>query len=186
MAGNGNDGNVGPEPRFWQRKKKGSKEGDGSGGGGVNIDVSPATATAAASGTAKGSEAADEESKGKEGEGEGGNGEKKKKEENVDVGNYIRILKFGDKLDVALMLIGAVTSFATGAAFPLMTLIFGELITNFSQYFMPGSKVTKAEFTDSVDTLWHVFASREHAFLQLYDWHTLPPYSARISPTSTH
>lgn len=42
---------------------------------------------------------------------------------------------------------------------PLMTIIFGQLVTDFTDYFKPGSTVTKAEFTHSVDTMWFVHCS---------------------------
>lgn len=39
-------------------------------------------------------------------------------------------------------------------ASPLMTVVFGELVTKFTAFFMPNSTVTIAEFRHSVDTMW--------------------------------
>lgn len=35
-----------------------------------------------------------------------------------------------------------------------MTVVLGELVTNFTAFFTPNSTITQAEFQDSVNTMW--------------------------------
>ena len=39
---------------------------------------------------------------------------------------------------------------------PFMTVIFGQLVTDINGYSTPGSTVTKAKFTNSVNKMWLV------------------------------
>jgi len=42
---------------------------------------------------------------------------------------------------------------------PFMTVIFGQLTTDISNYSRPGSTITKAKFMDSVNKMWFVHFS---------------------------
>ncbi|KIW08773.1 uncharacterized protein PV09_00711 [Verruconis gallopava] len=68
----------------------------------------------------------------------------------ASVKNFFRVLSFGDRLDTVMMLLCGVTSLAAGVSMPLMFLILGKLVNNFTGYFIPGSGVTKSEFMQSV------------------------------------
>ncbi|XP_057764050.1 ABC transporter B family member 9-like [Salvia miltiorrhiza] len=52
----------------------------------------------------------------------------KKEEEKVP---YYKLFSFADKLDVLLMVVGAIAAIGNGVSQPLMTLIFGELVDSF-------------------------------------------------------
>jgi ATP-binding cassette subfamily B (MDR/TAP) protein 1 len=43
-----------------------------------------------------------------------------------------------------------VTAIGAGIAMPLMFVVFGRLVGNFSSYFAPGTTVTQAEFMHQV------------------------------------
>jgi ATP-binding cassette subfamily B (MDR/TAP) protein 1 len=43
------------------------------------------------------------------------------------------------------------TAMGSGAAMPLMFLIFGKLVGNFTGYFTPGSGITKHQFLGQVE-----------------------------------
>ena len=49
------------------------------------------------------------------------------------------------------MAAATITSAGAGAALPLMNIIFGKLVGDFNNYFIPGSGVTEAEFRSSVN-----------------------------------
>ena len=42
------------------------------------------------------------------------------------------------------------TAIGTGVAMPLMFVVFGKLVNNFTGYFTPGSGVTEGEFMSQV------------------------------------
>jgi ATP-binding cassette subfamily B (MDR/TAP) protein 1 len=43
------------------------------------------------------------------------------------------------------------TAIGSGAAMPLMFVVFGKLVGNFTGYFTPGSGITKAQFMHQVE-----------------------------------
>ncbi|KAF5853597.1 hypothetical protein GGP41_002155 [Bipolaris sorokiniana] len=67
--------------------------------------------------------------------------------------NYFRVFSYGTRLDYLLILICFVASIGSGIAFPLMTVVFGQLVGKFTDYFTPGTSVTASEFQDEVDGL---------------------------------
>lgn len=75
----------------------------------------------------------------------------KTKAKNVPVSNYWRILSFGSTKDHAILLVALTAALASGVALPLMNIIFGKLVGNFNNYFIPGSGVTEAEFKRTVN-----------------------------------
>ncbi|KXL48996.1 hypothetical protein M433DRAFT_4998 [Acidomyces richmondensis BFW] len=65
--------------------------------------------------------------------------------------NILRILAFGSHFDYFLISICCVTAIGAGAAMPLMFVIFGRLVNNFTDYFVPGSTTSKAEYLRAID-----------------------------------
>lgn len=67
-----------------------------------------------------------------EGEEKGGGGgkgdENRNQKEKVP---YLKLFSFGDRLDVALMVVGSLAAAANGLSMPLMTVVFGQLIDSF-------------------------------------------------------
>ncbi|KAH8723608.1 P-loop containing nucleoside triphosphate hydrolase protein [Phaeosphaeriaceae sp. PMI808] len=67
--------------------------------------------------------------------------------------NYFRVFSYGTKLDYFLMVISCLTSIGSGVAMPLMNVVFGQLVGNFTNYFIPGTTVTQAEFQAEINKL---------------------------------
>ena len=65
--------------------------------------------------------------------------------------NFWRILSYSNFLDRCLMSAAVIFSAGAGAALPLMNVVFGRLVGNFNDYFVPGSNVSKEEFLASVN-----------------------------------
>lgn len=65
--------------------------------------------------------------------------------------NFWRLLTYSTHLDRTLMALAALCSCAAGATLPLMIVVFGRLVATFTNYFMPNTTVTKAEFLAVVD-----------------------------------
>ncbi|EEH18239.2 hypothetical protein PABG_00802 [Paracoccidioides brasiliensis Pb03] len=64
---------------------------------------------------------------------------------------FWRILGHGALLDKLLMGAAALCAAGAGVAFPLMNIIFGNVVGDFNGYFIPGSGVTKDAFLHSVN-----------------------------------
>ncbi|PVH99733.1 P-loop containing nucleoside triphosphate hydrolase protein [Periconia macrospinosa] len=75
-----------------------------------------------------------------------------KKPSQATMSNYFRVLTFGSKLDYFLIGMSLLTSIGTGIAVPLMFVVFGQLVGDFTQYFMPGTTITREEFQDKFNT----------------------------------
>ncbi|KKZ60872.1 hypothetical protein EMCG_04463 [[Emmonsia] crescens] len=65
--------------------------------------------------------------------------------------NFWRILGHGILLDKILMGVAALCAAGAGTALPLMNIVFGNVISEFNGYFIPGSGVTKEQFLNSVN-----------------------------------
>jgi ATP-binding cassette subfamily B (MDR/TAP) protein 1 len=61
-----------------------------------------------------------------------------------------RILSYGTALDKLFMGLAVLCAGGAGVALPLMNIIFGNLVTDFNSYFVPGSGTTEAQFKASV------------------------------------
>lgn len=87
------------------------------------------------------------------------NGEDKDHKEKANLKNFFRVLSYGTTLDWVLMALSFFASIGAGIAMPLMNIVFGKLVGNFANYFIPGTNVTKAEFQASVNknTLYIVY-----------------------------
>ncbi|PGH27600.1 hypothetical protein AJ80_00613 [Polytolypa hystricis UAMH7299] len=62
-----------------------------------------------------------------------------------------RILTYGTALDHFLMIAAAICAVGAGIALPLMNIVFGNLVSDFNGYFIPGSGVTKSQFLSGVN-----------------------------------
>lgn len=73
--------------------------------------------------------------------------------------DYWRIFTYTSLLDRVLLGIAVIAEIGTGATLPLMNIVFGHLVGNFSDYFIQGSTVTKAQFLHSLNhqTLFIVY-----------------------------
>ncbi|KAM5432744.1 putative ABC-type xenobiotic transporter [Microsporum ferrugineum] len=75
----------------------------------------------------------------------------KKEEEKAPFSNLWRIFSYGSKVDLALMGLAFFCSAGAGVALPLMNIVFGALITDFNDFFLPDSPVSPQQFRDSVN-----------------------------------
>ena len=62
-----------------------------------------------------------------------------------------RILRSGDSLDYAMIAICVTCAVGAGIAMPLMFLVFGRLVGDFTDYFTPFTTVTKERFMNSIN-----------------------------------
>ncbi|EUC27241.1 hypothetical protein COCCADRAFT_41971 [Bipolaris zeicola 26-R-13] len=67
--------------------------------------------------------------------------------------NYFRIFSYGTKLDIVLILLCCITSIGSGVAFPLMNIVFGQLVGSFTNYFIPGTTMSSGEFQAEINKL---------------------------------
>ncbi|KAL3466893.1 P-loop containing nucleoside triphosphate hydrolase protein [Aspergillus heterothallicus] len=65
--------------------------------------------------------------------------------------SYMRILAYGTgNYGWLLMIVALGCAMASGTTLPLMNIIFGNLVGDFTEYFIPGSDTTEDEFKDAV------------------------------------
>jgi ATP-binding cassette, subfamily B (MDR/TAP), member 1 len=57
---------------------------------------------------------------------------------------------FGDGWDYFMIGLCTLTAIGSGAAMPLMFLVFGNLVGSFTGYFMPNTTITKQQFMAQV------------------------------------
>ncbi|KAF1976540.1 P-loop containing nucleoside triphosphate hydrolase protein [Bimuria novae-zelandiae CBS 107.79] len=75
----------------------------------------------------------------------------KKKKPDAGLGNYFRVFTYGTKLDAFYLILCVLTSIGSGIAFPLMNIVFGQLVGHFASYFLPNTTVTKQQFMSEVN-----------------------------------
>ncbi|KAH6563599.1 hypothetical protein BASA62_008434 [Batrachochytrium salamandrivorans] len=69
-----------------------------------------------------------------------------------DIG-YFKLYRYARRTDIALMALGLFMAFLAGAAFPLTTVVFGELINTFGKWqIRPGFYVTAEELVSEVSS----------------------------------
>ncbi|KAF2849457.1 lipid A export ATP-binding/permease protein-like protein msbA [Plenodomus tracheiphilus IPT5] len=83
----------------------------------------------------------------------GHNGAKVKKPAQAGLKNYFRIFAYATKFDTLLIVVCCFTSVGAGIAMPLMNVVFGQLVGNFTNYFIPGTTVTQDEFQAEINRL---------------------------------
>ncbi|KIX01202.1 uncharacterized protein Z518_08927 [Rhinocladiella mackenziei CBS 650.93] len=87
-------------------------------------------------------------------------GGEQEKHDNGGISNYFRIYTYCDRLDVVLYVVAVTGSILSGAALPLMTIVFGQFTTDFANFTSgTDSSVTPQEFRDNVDdfVLWFIY-----------------------------
>lgn len=65
--------------------------------------------------------------------------------------DFLRIFSYATKWDFALMVVGCIFSIGAGMTMPLMNVVFGRLVGNFTSYFTPGAAPSQAEFNAVVN-----------------------------------
>ncbi|KAJ6150016.1 hypothetical protein N7471_001215 [Penicillium samsonianum] len=66
--------------------------------------------------------------------------------------NYLRILSYGSRNGgIFAMILGLICALGSGIALPLMTIVFGKLVGDFNQYFVPGSGLSEQTFRSKVN-----------------------------------
>ncbi|KAK3990226.1 putative leptomycin B resistance protein [Cladorrhinum sp. PSN332] len=60
------------------------------------------------------------------------------------------LYRYSSRNDIIIIVISSICAIASGAALPLMTVVFGNLQGTFQDYFLPGSTVTYDEFTSEL------------------------------------
>ncbi|KAI4631038.1 ABC-type transporter tr06 [Alternaria metachromatica] len=78
---------------------------------------------------------------------------KAKKVPQAGMKNYFRVFSYGTTLDYWLIFMCCVTSIASGVTFPLMNVVFGQLVGSFTNYFIPGTTLTAGEFQAEINRL---------------------------------
>ncbi|CZS91522.1 probable leptomycin B resistance protein pmd1 [Rhynchosporium agropyri] len=67
--------------------------------------------------------------------------------------HYWRIFTYSSVSDRTFLGFASLAQIGTGTTLPLMNIVFGKLVGNFSNYFIPGSTTTKKEFQDTINRL---------------------------------
>ncbi|KAJ5753673.1 uncharacterized protein N7511_007826 [Penicillium nucicola] len=74
-------------------------------------------------------------------------------EQPASLKHYFRILSYTTTKDRMILAVALVCAVGSGVPLPLMNIVFGSLVGDFSTYFTPGSSITEAEFKKSVSRL---------------------------------
>ncbi|KAF7879083.1 hypothetical protein EAF04_000283 [Stromatinia cepivora] len=67
--------------------------------------------------------------------------------------DFMRLFSYSTLGDKFVLVIACLAQIGTGVTLPLMNIVFGKLVGNFSDYFLPGTTTTKAEFTSTINRL---------------------------------
>ncbi|KAJ5626849.1 hypothetical protein N7528_004276 [Penicillium herquei] len=78
---------------------------------------------------------------------------KDEKENSGSLKDYFRILSYTTTKDRMVLAVAVASSVASGAPLPIMNIVFGRLVGNFTSYFTPGTSTTEAEFKAGVSQL---------------------------------
>lgn len=62
----------------------------------------------------------------------------------------LTLYRYTSRNDLLVIIVSAITAIASGAALPLMTVLFGNLQGTFQDYFMPGTDMTYDDFLDEI------------------------------------
>ncbi|CAP68810.1 uncharacterized protein PODANS_7_7770 [Podospora anserina S mat+] len=63
------------------------------------------------------------------------------------------LYRYSSRNDMIILVVSAICAIASGAALPLMTVVFGNLQGTFQDYFTPGSNLSYDEFTSELGSL---------------------------------
>ncbi|KAF1836449.1 P-loop containing nucleoside triphosphate hydrolase protein [Decorospora gaudefroyi] len=103
---------------------------------------------------------------------------KAKKAPQAGIKNYFRVLSYGTKLDNVLLFLCCLTSIASGATMPLMIVVMGQLVGSFTDYFIPGTTVTRNVFQADVNRLSLLFV---YLFIAKFATSYIALFAVRIS-----
>ena len=62
----------------------------------------------------------------------------------------LTLYRYSSRNDLIIIVVSALAAIASGAALPLMTVLFGSLQGTFQDYFMPGTSMTYDDFMDEI------------------------------------
>ncbi|KAI9704657.1 MAG: hypothetical protein M1820_005405 [Bogoriella megaspora] len=83
---------------------------------------------------------------------QGAPGDSKKKPSEATLVNFWRMLCYATPFEWGLIISGIITSAGAGIAFPLLNVVvFGHLTASFTEYFTPGSTISKHDFLAQVN-----------------------------------
>ncbi|KAJ5832960.1 hypothetical protein N7474_001271 [Penicillium riverlandense] len=74
-------------------------------------------------------------------------------EQSTSLKDYFRILSYTTTKDRMVLAIALICSVGSGVPLPIMNIVFGSLVGEFSSYFTPGTSTTAAQFKTSVSRL---------------------------------
>ncbi|KAJ5369082.1 uncharacterized protein N7496_008842 [Penicillium cataractarum] len=74
-------------------------------------------------------------------------------EQATSLKDYFRVLSYTTPKDRVVLAIALICSIGSGVPLPIMNIVFGGLVGEFSSYFTPGSSTTEADFKASVSRL---------------------------------
>ncbi|KAF5686409.1 leptomycin B resistance pmd1 [Fusarium circinatum] len=78
---------------------------------------------------------------------------KARPERTANFKDYLRIFSYATKWDFFAYAAGFFASIGAGITLPLMNVVFGQFVGNFTEYFLPGSTTSQSEFNKSIDKL---------------------------------
>ncbi|KAJ1327607.1 ATP-binding cassette subfamily B (MDR/TAP) member 1 [Microdochium nivale] len=67
--------------------------------------------------------------------------------------DYVRIFSYATKWDYPLMVLAALAAMGSGTTLPLMNVVFGALVGDFTNYFTPGTTMTRDQFQTSLNRM---------------------------------
>ncbi|KAJ5520708.1 ABC transporter integral membrane type 1 [Penicillium fimorum] len=88
----------------------------------------------------------------------------KDKAKPATLGSYANSIIWCRSGGIYIMILGLVCAMASGVALPLMNIVFGQLVGNFNEYFIPGSGITEQSFKSSVNQNSSVPNTRQICF----------------------
>ncbi|KAL9084011.1 MAG: hypothetical protein Q9165_008287 [Trypethelium subeluteriae] len=103
--------------------------------------------------------------------------------------DFWRLLSYATTFDRVLMVFAVTCSAGSGVALPLMNIVvFGQLSVNFTDYFIPGSGISKKQFLSQVDhnTLYIVYLFVGRFILEYVSMFAFRMVGIRISAALRH
>ncbi|KAJ5082179.1 hypothetical protein N7532_011222 [Penicillium argentinense] len=79
--------------------------------------------------------------------------EKNAAEQSASLKDYFRVLSYTTRKDRLVLAVALICSMASGVPLPIMNIVFGNLVGEFTGFFTPGSSTTQADFKASVSRL---------------------------------
>lgn len=86
----------------------------------------------------------------------------------------LTLYRYSSRNDLLVIFVSAITAIASGAALPLMTVLFGNLQGTFQEYFVPGTEMTYDDFLDEIVKLILYFV-----YLAIGEFVSLPSGNSR-------